>query len=95
MTNLHNHSPEMLADELGQLSAQIKDLQAREKAIKAELKARKIKAAHGRHFAVTVAESIRQSLDSKAVRETMGQDWFDDHSKLSEVVTIRTTALAA
>lgn len=92
MSNLHNYADHQLADELGELSQRIKDLQAREKALKAEIKARKIKSAIGQHFVVTVAESIRQSLDTKAVKEAMGQDWFDNHSRLSEVSTIKVAA---
>ena len=91
-THFHNYPDYQLADELGELAQQIKELQAREKALKAEIKARKIKSAIGRHFVVTVAESIRQSLDTKAVKAVMGQDWFDDHSRLTEVSTIKVAA---
>lgn len=90
-----NQSNEQLADELGDIEREAKELARRAKLIKDEIKARKVKAAQGSKFALTVTESIRQSLDSKAVKEAMGQSWFDDHSRLSEVVTIKTISLAA
>jgi hypothetical protein len=41
-----------------------------------------------------VQKSIRQTLDTAKVKSAMGQDWFDDNSRLGEVVTLRITASA-
>lgn len=36
-----------------------------------------------------VQKTIRQTLETAAVKAEMGQAWFDDRSKLAEVVTLR------
>ena len=41
-----------------------------------------------------VQKSIRQNLDTSKVKAEMGQVWFDDRSKLAEVVSLRISAAA-
>lgn len=102
----HNMPSHMLADVIGTLDAQIKALDAQIKALEAEkeaarmaLKWRGVVKAEGERFTVSFVSSIRQTLDTAAVKEAMGQGWFDDHSKLAEVTSLRVTmnkaALAA
>jgi hypothetical protein len=95
----HNMPPSMLADAIGTLDAQIKALEAEKEAARMALKSRGIVRADGSRFTVAFVSSIRQSLDATAVKEAMGQQWFDDHSKLAEVTSMRITvnmaALAA
>lgn len=95
----HNMPPSMLADAIGSIDAQIKALEAEKEAARMALKARGIARADGSRFTVAFVSSIRQSLDTAAVKEAMGQTWFDDHSKLTETTSMRITinraALAA
>ncbi len=89
-----NASLDMLADEIGALDLEIKALESRMAAAKAELKARKVEKAEGSRFAVTVAESLRSSLDAKGIRGAMGEAWCNLHSKIAVVTTVRIKAIA-
>jgi len=88
----HNMPAAMLADVIGTLDAQIKALEAEKEAARMALKARGVARAEGERFTVSFVSSIRQTLDTTAVKQAMGQDWFDDHSKLAEVTSLRVTA---
>lgn len=92
---LHNLSPSMLADLIGELDRKAKDADAELKAAKDALKARGLVSATGDRFTVQVANSIRDTLDTTAVKTELGQVWFDDHCKLAEVSTIRIAAIPA
>jgi hypothetical protein len=87
----HNMPASMLADAVGALDAQIKALEAEKEEARMALKARGIARAEGDRFTVTFSTSIRQTLDTAAVKTEMGQQWFDDHSKLAEVTAMRVT----
>ena len=85
----HNIPNTMLADMIGDLDCQSKTIEAELKSAKDALKARGMDRAEGQRFTVSFSASIRQTLDSAAVKAAMGQVWFDDHSKLAEVITTR------
>ncbi len=100
MTNqYHNIHDELLADTLGDLDAQIKALQAEAKEVKTELHDRKVETVTGERFQVTRTETVRWSLDTKAVKEEYGEDWYVAHSKQAVVeglrITVRKDKLAA
>jgi hypothetical protein len=82
----------LLADELGKLDLAKKSLEARIAAIKTELKAAGAVQVLGVNFEVNIGKSIRASLDQALVKKEMGQEWFDDHSSLSEIETVRIKA---
>lgn len=44
---------------------------------------------------VKVSDGVRFTLDNKAVIETLGQDWVDDHTKLTAFKQVRVTYKAA
>jgi hypothetical protein len=90
----HNLSPAMLADLIGKLDREAKAATAELDAAKDAFKARGLLIAEGDTHSVMVQKSIRQTLDTSAVKAEMGQVWFDDHSKLGEVVTLRISASA-
>lgn len=81
-----------LCDEIGKLDGALKAIEAQLKAAKAEFKARGVDAAVGSAYEVSKSVAIRQTLDVEAVKADMGQSWFDDHSKLAEIETIRIKA---
>lgn len=81
-----------LVDELGQIKAQMAELEKRESAIKKRLIEGGLSEYEGTLFRVTVAKSIRIALDTKAIRAEMGAKWCDDHSTMSEVTTVRVGA---
>lgn len=93
-SRFHNLSPAMLADLIGKLDREAKTATAELDAAKDAFKARGLLIAEGDTHSVMVQKSIRQSLDTAKVKADMGQTWFDDHSRLSEVVTLRITAAA-
>ncbi|MFT3986293.1 hypothetical protein [Aestuariivirga sp.] len=91
-SRFHNLSPTMLADLIGELDRKAKAATAELDAAKDAFKARGILIAEGDAFAVMMQKSIRQTLDTTAVKAAMGQEWVDDHSKLAEVTSLRITA---
>jgi hypothetical protein len=90
----HNLSPAMLADLIGKLDREAKAATGELDAAKSAFKARGLLIVEGDTHTVMVQKSIRQTLDTSAVKAEMGQVWFDDHSKLGEVVTLRISASA-
>jgi hypothetical protein len=62
----------MLADAIGHADAVLKGAEAECKALKDEFKSRGLLDAAGEHFAVRASEQISGRLDTKAVREFLG-----------------------
>ena len=91
-SRFHNMPPGILADLIGKMDREAKNAAAELEAAKDAFKSRGLLIAEGDAFAVMVQKSIRQTLDTTAVKAEMGQQWFDDRSKLAEVVTMRITA---
>jgi hypothetical protein len=91
----HNISPEMLADMIGQLDREAKAAMSALEEAKDAFKFRGLLIAAGEAFSVQVQKTIRQTLDTAAVKAEMGQQWFDDHSRLGEVTSLRIAASAA
>lgn len=95
----HNMHASLLADAIGMIDAQIKALEVEKDAARKALLAHALERVEGERFTITFCSSIRQTLDTAAVKAEMGQQWFDDRSKLAEVtamrVTINKAALAA
>lgn len=84
-----------LADQIGQLDAQIKALTEQLDALKEQAKASGLDEIEGRIFKVSIGKSIRASLDTASIKKELGQQWYDDRCKLAEVTTIRIKPLAA
>lgn len=82
-----------LADEIGALDAQIKALTEQLNALKDQAKERGLDKIEGKLFSVSIDKSIRASLDTKAVKDELGQAWYDDHCRLAEITTVRIKAL--
>jgi hypothetical protein len=78
-----------LADQIGQLDAQIKALTEQLETLKAPAKASGLDEIEGRIFTVSIGTSIRASLDTTKVKKELGQQWYDDHCKLAEITTVR------
>ena len=78
-----------LADQIGQLDAQIKVLTEQLEALKKQAKESGLEEIVGQVFVVSVGSSIRASLDTAKVKKELGQQWYDDHCKLAEVTTVR------
>jgi len=95
LSTFHNHSIPELADILGQLDAEVKSLEERMKAAKAELNARGVDRAEGERFNVTKSETVRWSLDTAAAKDALGEAWVTAHSKVSPVTTFRITVRRA
>lgn len=84
-----------LADQIGQLDAQIKALTEQLDALKEQAKASGLDEIEGRIFKVSIGKSIRASLDTVSIKKELGQQWYDDRCKLAEVTTIRIKPIAA
>lgn len=85
-----NLSNEQLADEIGKLDLQSKELIERLDALKDEFKARGCSAARGQLFAVTVSESTTKRIDTKKLREALGSmiDEYENETT-SKRITIK------
>jgi hypothetical protein len=89
MTNLHNWSLQQLADEYGERKSQIDFLEEALKPVKEELKSRlNGDPATGEKWTVTKTESVAKRLDTKALREVLG-DALNEYEKETPTVTLR------
>jgi hypothetical protein len=88
----HNIHDELLADTLGDLDAKIKALQAEAKLVKTELHDRKVETVAGERFQITRTETVRWTLDQKALKEEYGEEWYNERSKQAVVESLRITA---
>lgn len=78
-----------LADQIGQLDAQIKVLTEQLETLKKQAKDSGLEEIVGQVFVVSIGNSVRASLDTAKVKKELGQQWYDDHCKLAEVTTVR------
>ena len=90
----HNLSPAMLADLIGDFDRKAKATTAELDTAKDAFKARGLLITEGATHSVMLQKSIRQTLDTAKVKAAMGQAWFDDNSRLAEVMTLRIAATA-
>jgi hypothetical protein len=74
-SRFHNLSNEALADMLGQADAVLKGAEAECKLLKDEFKRRGLVEVAGDQFTVTATEQIAGRLDSKAVKEYLGESY--------------------
>src|ERR1700733_7444162 len=74
-SRFHNVSDQALADLLGQADAVLKGAEAECKLLKDEFKRRGLAEVAGDHFTVTATEQIAGRLDSKAVKEYLGESY--------------------
>jgi len=74
-SRFHNVSDEALADLLGNADAVLKGAEAECKLLKDEFKRRGLVEVAGDQFTVTATEQIAGRLDSKAVKEYLGESY--------------------
>jgi hypothetical protein len=74
-SRFHNLSNEALADMLGHADAVLKGAEAECKLLKDEFKRRGLVEVAGDQFTVTATEQIAGRLDSKAVKEYLGESY--------------------
>jgi hypothetical protein len=91
-TQFDNLSAGQLVDELGQGKAEAAEIEAREKALKAELIARSVTEAEGALFRATVSEALRETIDTEKVKAEMGASWWSARCKVGIVTTVRVSA---
>ena len=91
----HNLPIGELVDQLGGLKAAIADLEKRQKALRDELLARAVEQVEGAQFGATITQSVRWTLDTKAVKVEMGEGWYDRHCRQSMVTTVNVEPLIA
>jgi len=96
LPDLSNATPGALVDWLGGVRAEIADLKKLEGYYKEALKARidpnEIEV-EGDVFLATISDVAQARLDNDAVKDEMGQGWWDDHCKVIEFQQIRTKKL--
>jgi hypothetical protein len=91
----NNLAPGALADELGTIKAQIADLETREKALRDELIRRGVSTIEGAAYSAAITDTVRWTLDTKALKTEMGLPWYDTRCRQSLVTTVAVKALAA
>src|ERR1700728_4887469 len=74
-SRFHNLSNEALADALGHADAALKGAEAECKSLKDEFKSRGLVEVTGDGFTVTATEQIAGRLDTKAVKEFLGETY--------------------
>src|ERR1700728_5288865 len=89
-SRFHNVSNEALADMLGHADAVLKGAEAECKLLKDEFKRRGLVEVAGDQFTVTSAEQIAGRLDTKAVKEYLGESYHRFESAvISTVIRIK------
>lgn len=91
-TPYDNFTDFMLADEIGRLDRDTKDLGKRLDAAKLEFKARGLSKAKGKKYAVTATASTRWTLDTKKIKNVMDEAWVSAHSRYSNITSLRISA---
>lgn len=82
-----------LADELGFLKADIGNLTAREKALKAEVARRQRKVIEGNYWRVTLSRGSRETLDRDKLEKKLGKAIIARYYvKISNFVTVKVAA---
>lgn len=96
MQNLANATPEFLADELGDIRQQVKDLKKREGFIKTALNARLDydDLVHGERYGGVKLLKERASLDTARIREDHDEAWIEKYTNVSQYDQIDTPKLA-
>jgi hypothetical protein len=93
MSNFHNISDAMLADEIGTAHSDIKAREARLDLLKEEFKRRQLSSMRGSDFIVTASTSASKRLDVKRLRELLG-DALDEYENETVSTRINVKALA-
>jgi hypothetical protein len=89
-SRFHNLADPALADALGHADALLKGAEAECKLLKDEFKRRGLVEVAGDHFTVTVTEQIAGRLDSKALREYLGESYHRfENAIVSTVIRIK------
>jgi hypothetical protein len=89
-SRFHNLTDEALADALGQADATLKGAEAETAALKTEFKRRGLLEVAGAQFTITATEQISGRLDTKAVREFLGDNYHRfERAVVSTVIRIR------
>ena len=93
----HNLTSADLVDIHGQLGAEIAELDARRKAIGAELVARGVQCVKGGQFESTVvSEAMVATIDREAIERDMGESWLAKYLKWTRrCASVRTTPRTA
>jgi hypothetical protein len=82
---------EIIAKQLVEIHAQKAKIEEQYEMLKKELLALDVTEVTLNDAIVKVADGIRFTLDSKAVTEQLGQEWVDDHTKLTAYKQVRVT----
>jgi hypothetical protein len=89
-SRFHNLSDSALADALGHADAVLKGAEVECKSLKDEFKRRGLAGAFGENFTVTVTEQIAGRLDTKAVKDFLGDSYRRfEVAIISTVIRIR------
>lgn len=82
-----------LIDDFGLLCAQIAELELKKKVLRDQLANALDEGAHeGLFYRVTISMSTRETLDMKAVREKLSDQFIRAHTKESVVITVKAGA---
>ena len=93
-SRFHNLPNTALADALGHADAVLKGAEAECKLLKDEFKRRGLIEVAGVHFNVTATEQIAGRLDSKAVKEYLGESYHRfENAVVSTVIRIKSVQL--
>jgi hypothetical protein len=89
-SRFHNLADPALADALGRADAVLKSAEAECKLLKDEFKRRGLVEVAGSHFTVTATEQIAGRLDTKAVKEYLGESYHRfENAVVSTVIRVK------
>ncbi len=100
LPNLDNATPPVLVDWLGNVREQMKELKQLEGYYKEALRARVsdddlVDGITGDEFEALISEVTQMRIDTEAVKEEMGEEWWIDHCKETSYDMIKTKRIAS
>ena len=75
----HNLDDAVLADELGAVSAELRQLERRKQLLREAILQRGLDLIRGAQFEVPIVERTRASLDEHSLRVDMGDNWVEQY----------------
>lgn len=89
------HNAAALVDRLAEIRAQIRELESEESDIRAAIIKLEQNIVEGKQYTAILKLVPSTRLDTKAVKEEMGADWYKAHSITSQSLRIETVARMA
>ncbi len=98
MPNLSEMTDQQMADAYGEVNTSVKEMTKLQEFYKSAIKSRAAKTGGvltGNRFNCVVSAKSRATLNTKAVKEEMGEDWYNARLQTSQFEQLNVTPIAS